>query len=114
MSYFDNLYNEYEQYKGEIDNYRNHIQPMTDNQGNNFRHLAASAAFAQKHNPFLVNGLGAMKEADDYFLKHKNGWDSIGDLKNNLYGSMIGVTHRAVPRNNLYDLIFEKVIKDKE
>lgn len=105
------FYNDFENYEREINAYRNKIQPMTDEQGNTFRHTAAAAAMTQKYNPVLTNILGIGKEIEDYFIKHKNGRDSLGDLKNNLKGSIIGAQNKYEGRKSLYDLIFDKYIK---
>lgn len=106
-------YNEFKEIENEINLYRNKIQPMTDEQGNNFRHMAGSAAYSQKHNPILTNIYGFGKEVEDFFVKKKSLADSVGDIRNNLYGSLIGTTVKAMPRRTLYDLIFDKQIKNK-
>ena len=106
-----NYYGDFKNFEGEINAYRNKIQPMTDEQGNTFRHMAGSAAMTQKYNPILTNKLGTAKEVDDYFIKHKNGWDSLGDIKNNFIGSIVGQKNKYMPRKSLYDLIFKDFIK---
>lgn len=104
-------YKDFKNLECEINAYRNKIQPMTDKQGNNFRHMAASAAMTQKYNPVITNILGGAKEFDDYFIKHKNGLDSIGDLKNNFIGSFVGQQNKYIPRKSLYDLIYRNYVK---
>lgn len=102
-------YQDFKTIEDEINHYRNHIQPMTNEQGNTFRHRAGSAAMAQLYNPVLVNGLGVGKEFEDYFLENKSGWDSWRDLGNNLYGSIVGSFNKETPRRSLYDMIFEGI-----
>lgn len=105
-------YKDYEQYKKELDHYRNFIQPMTDEEANKFRHTAAAAAMARKYNPLAVNALGILKEADDYFLQHKSGKDSMFDLLNNAVGSFHGTFYdKSAPRRSLYDHIYNECIK---
>lgn len=104
-------YKDFKNYEREINAYRNNIKPMTDEQGNNFRHMAAAAAFSQKYNPIVPNVLGVFKEVDDYFIKRKNGWDSLGDMKNNLVGSYIGVKNKTEGRKGLYDIIYNNYVK---
>lgn len=104
-------YNDFLDIEQEINNYRNNIQPMTDEQGNNFRHIAGSARMTQKHNPFLANGLGIGKEIEDYFIKNKSGLDSLNDIQNNLYGSLVGqMVKKAEPRT-LFDWIYKGLEK---
>lgn len=104
-------YNDFKNLEAEINAYRNKIQPMTDEQGNKFRHMAGAAAMTQKYNPFWVNTLGIAKEVDDYFIKRKDGLDSIGDLINNLRGAVVGQINKNIGRKSLYDLIYGKYIK---
>lgn len=99
-------YKDFKNYEREINAYRNKIQPMTDEQGNNFRHMAAAAAFSQKYNPIYTNAFGLAKEAKDYFIDNKSGLDSLGDIRNNFYGSLIGNKYKDVDRKTLYDLIY--------
>lgn len=105
------IYKDYKIYENEINNFRNNIQPMSDEQGNLFRHLAGAGAMAQKHGFWLTNYKGLSKEFDDYFVKHKDLKDSLGDIKNNFTGSLYGVLNKDMPRSDLYRLIFEEQVK---
>lgn len=107
----NNAYGDFKNYEREISAYKDKLQPMTDEQGNIFRHIAGSSAMTQKYNPFYVNMLGLGKEFEDYFIKHKNGLDSLGDLKNNVKGSVIGQQNKYMPRKSLYDLIYNGYVK---
>ena len=104
-------YRDFKQYEDEINYFRNYIQPMTNEQANNFRHLGGSARFAQKYNmlPTLYYGLG--KEVEDYFIKKKPLADSLGDMKNNLYGAMLGQTMKAEEPETLYQKIYKGYIE---
>lgn len=105
-------YKDYEQYKKELDHYRNFIQPMTDDEANKFRHTAAAAAMARKYGVVLTNLMGGAKEFDDYFLQHKSGKDSMFDLLNNAVGSFHGTFYdKSAPRRSLYDHIYNECIK---
>ncbi len=105
------FYQEFKQYEQEINNFRNNIQPMTDEQGNNFRHLAGAGAMAQNRGFWRTNYNGLGKEFEDYFVKHKGLKDSLGDIKNNFTGSLYGVLNKDMPRSDLYRLIFEEQVK---
>lgn len=105
------IYKDFKTYESEINNFRNNIQPMTDEQGNNFRHLAGAGAMAQKYGFWLANYKGLGKELDDYFIKHKGLKDSLGDIKNNFTGSLYGFLNKDKPRSELYRLIYDKEVK---
>ena len=104
-------YKDYNNIVNELNYYRDNVYPMTDAQGNTFRHQAGAAAMTQKYNPFITNFYGVGKEIEDYFIKHKSGKDSLGDIKNNLYGSIIGQVAKNAPRNTLYDWIYKGINK---
>ena len=67
---------------------------------------------ARKYGALTANLLGLAKEYDDYFNKHKGLEDSLGDIKNNLRGSMIGqFTPPIIPRHNLYNYLLNNTIR---
>jgi len=105
------LYQEFKQYEQEINNFRNNIQPMTDEQGNKFRHLAGAGAMAQNRGFWRTNYNGLGKEFEDYFIKRKGLKDSLGDIKNNFTGSLYGFLNKDKPRSELYRLIYDKEVK---
>ena len=104
-------YKDYQDIVDALSYYRDNIQPMTDEQGNNFRHIAGSALMAQKYGLIKSNLYGLGKEAEDTFVKHKGLADGVGDIKNNLYGSLIGAGVKSMPQNTLIQKIFEGYIK---
>ena len=91
--------------------YRDNIQPMTDEQGNKFRHIAGSALMAQKQGLIKSNLYGLGKEVEDTFVKHKGLADAVGDIKNNLYGSIMGLGVKSMPQSTLINKIFNGYIK---
>lgn len=104
-------YKDYKQIVQGLNSYR-YLNPMTNEQGNKLRHLAGSAVIANKYGMLTANILGCLKEYDDYFNKHKGAKDSLGDLKNNLFGSIIGQV--MPPQSNgtrLFDLIYKGFVK---
>lgn len=112
MNYKDSPYfKDYENTVNELNSYRSQY-PMTNEEGNDFRHLAGSAVMAREYGVLTSNILGLAKEYDDYFNKHKGLRDSLGDIKNNLYGSIIGqFTPPFIPRHNLYNYILNTSIR---
>ncbi len=104
-------YKDYQDIVDTLSYYRDNIQPMTDIQGNNFRHLTGSALMAQKHGFIKANLYGLGKEVEDTFIKRKGLADAAGDIKNNLYGSLIGTSVKSMPQNTLIQKIFEGYIK---
>ena len=104
-------YKDFKKIENDLNYYRDYIQPMNDAQGNTLRHLAGSAGFAQKHGFWPTMYYGTGKEVDDLFFKHKGLSDTIGDMKNNLYGALIGTTMKAEEPITLYDRIFKGYIE---
>lgn len=98
----------YNQIVKELNGYRDE-NPMSDAKGNNFRHIGGSMGVAQQEGIIPTNIMGLGKEYNDYFNLHKDGRDSIHDLGNNLFGSILGQKLKFVPRKYMYKLI-DKVI----
>lgn len=101
-------YKDYQDIVQDLNEFRA-IYPMTDAQGNTFRHLAGSARMAQLHGLLKSNYLGLGKEFDDLFNQNKGFKDSLGDLKNNLYGSLIGTVTKELPKNKLYYYLLQDI-----
>jgi hypothetical protein len=101
-------YKDYEQIVGDLNKFRD-LHPMSDNQGNEFRHYAGSARMAQMYDfiPSMLYGLG--KEYDDLFNKNKGWADTQVDLKNNLRGAVTGSLVKNMPKNRLYEYLFERL-----
>jgi len=101
-------YKDYQNIVNELNDYRA-VNPMSDEEANVLRHRGGSARMTQQYGFIPANYYGAGKEVEDYFVKNKSGIDSLGDLKNNLYGSLIGAPLKELPRKTLYDYIMQGI-----
>lgn len=104
---------EYKDYLGIVDDLNAYrmLNPMTEDQANNFRHQAGSARMAQKHGLLKSNLWGLLKEGYDLIKTKQPFKDSMVDLKNNIYGSFVGASSKQMPESKLYEYIYNGVTK---